>query len=298
MKKIHQLAFSTVALVLSTPFIQAQEEQLIFSERFTNLTGSGLSLSDRGFTGLLFDPLHADPSKPVDVTINDGHPHATNVAVGLGGVETCFCEDDEGLLYMWGGNKEMQVLLMTEMAAVDRSQMELSRVVWYSSSSQPTPDYDFRVVVRIDGVHYASANAVNRSGEAATEWERHEFTFTTEGSDWVILTADVNENWDLDTETLSGSLPDGDIEAVGFYVLRRQGGDGSVLLDEVEFYAVEASNGGGSDWHGYAVDEDGWADTGDWLGWVNVAQDPWISILSLDNWAYVGDDTGWMYVLK
>jgi len=56
-------------------------------------------------------------------------------------------------------------------------------------------------------------------------------------------------------------------------------------------------NGGGATWYGYPVDDDGWANTGDWMGWVNVTYDPWIISLDLGGkYVYVADDSGWVYV--
>lgn len=51
-------------------------------------------------------------------------------------------------------------------------------------------------------------------------------------------------------------------------------------------------------WMGYVVDENGWANTGPWLGWVNVTYDPWIISTSLDSYLYIGDGSGWVYVPK
>jgi hypothetical protein len=52
----------------------------------------------------------------------------------------------------------------------------------------------------------------------------------------------------------------------------------------------------GDSWLGYPVDENGWADTGDWLNWVNVTSQPWIWVISLEKYVYVGDDSGWVYI--
>lgn len=54
----------------------------------------------------------------------------------------------------------------------------------------------------------------------------------------------------------------------------------------------------GEEWYGYAVDANGWANTGDWMGWVNVWDDPYIFMLSLDNYAFIDDDSGWVYVYR
>jgi hypothetical protein len=59
----------------------------------------------------------------------------------------------------------------------------------------------------------------------------------------------------------------------------------------------------GTEWAGFPVDENGWANTEDWLGWVNVANAPWILILNLDGYAWIPESAvsgagGWLYVLK
>jgi len=68
-----------------------------------------------------------------------------------------------------------------------------------------------------------------------------------------------------------------------------------VMLNAVEKYAGEPS---GRMWHGYPVDEDGFADTGigGWLnGFVFVDNDPWIYVFSMDKYIYINDDSGWMF---
>lgn len=76
---------------------------------------------------------------------------------------------------------------------------------------------------------------------------------------------------------------------------------GTIYFENLEGYIVR--EGGGTTWAGYNVDENGWANTESWLGWVNAAQAPWIQILSLDNYGYieesgVTDSGSWMYILK
>jgi hypothetical protein len=65
-------------------------------------------------------------------------------------------------------------------------------------------------------------------------------------------------------------------------------------LDEVTITIPEA----GSDWYGYPVDEEGYADTGDWMGYVWTGNDPWIWNYSLNKYVYVSDDSGWVYIPK
>jgi len=53
----------------------------------------------------------------------------------------------------------------------------------------------------------------------------------------------------------------------------------------------------------YLVDKDGNADTGSWMGWVNVRMKPWIYSYSFDSWMFIREsdvtDTGaWGYIRK
>lgn len=59
----------------------------------------------------------------------------------------------------------------------------------------------------------------------------------------------------------------------------------------------------GNLWAGYTIDANGDVDTGDWLGWLNVNNDPWIYSYALENWLYLPEDNatdsgGWVYAVK
>lgn len=53
-------------------------------------------------------------------------------------------------------------------------------------------------------------------------------------------------------------------------------------------------------WYGYEI-VDGLANTGDWMGWLSVADDPWIFSYSLEGWLYMppqeAESGAWLYVL-
>ncbi len=49
-------------------------------------------------------------------------------------------------------------------------------------------------------------------------------------------------------------------------------------------------------WYGYTFDDEGWADTTSWLGWVNVTHDPWVWVVDLGKYIYVANDSGWAYI--
>lgn len=56
-------------------------------------------------------------------------------------------------------------------------------------------------------------------------------------------------------------------------------------------------------WAGFSVDANGWVNTGDWLGYVNVDKAPWIYSDDLDNWMYieeanVSSSGGWVFVVN
>lgn len=56
------------------------------------------------------------------------------------------------------------------------------------------------------------------------------------------------------------------------------------------------TGGSGNTWLGYDVDENGWVDTGSWLGLVYVDLTPWIWSHSLGKYLHIIDDSGWVYV--
>lgn len=49
-------------------------------------------------------------------------------------------------------------------------------------------------------------------------------------------------------------------------------------------------------WLGYPVDPEGFVNTQSWLGWVNVANEPWVFSSSLGGYVFIGDASGWAYV--
>lgn len=63
-----------------------------------------------------------------------------------------------------------------------------------------------------------------------------------------------------------------------------------------ENLSYPSSTNGGSTWMGYAVDEQGNANTDTWMGFVNVLADPYVWSYALNKYLYVGDDSGWVYV--
>lgn len=49
---------------------------------------------------------------------------------------------------------------------------------------------------------------------------------------------------------------------------------------------------GETTWAGYVVTQDGWANTGGWMGWLNVSDAPWIWSQKLGNWLFLPEQSG------
>lgn len=70
--------------------------------------------------------------------------------------------------------------------------------------------------------------------------------------------------------------------------------------------AIDGSGGGDPDpepvfWHGFEVDSSGNTNTGNWMGWVYVENDPWIWSYELREYVYIPSqgvslEGGWIYV--
>ena len=66
---------------------------------------------------------------------------------------------------------------------------------------------------------------------------------------------------------------------------------------------AEVPGSGGNTWKGYPVGELGYTDTGTWLGWVYVTEDPWIYSVPFAGWMFIpleqtGEGGAWAYVLR
>lgn len=74
---------------------------------------------------------------------------------------------------------------------------------------------------------------------------------------------------------------------------------GTIYFENIEGYV---EGGETPTWAGYPILDDGWVNTGEWLGWINVTHAPWVTIVNLDKYAYlpeesVGTSGAWMYLL-
>ena len=114
-----------------------------------------------------------------------------------------------------------------------------------------------------------------------------------DGTGSVTLTTDSGVNLSSSGLTSTGSLVNfetttlGEISLpAGDVTLRMtvdEPGLEGMKLNWFELSLVELSG----TWAGYPVDENGFADTGSFLGFVYVGGGPWVWVLSLDSWMYL-----------
>jgi len=100
--------------------------------------------------------------------------------------------------------------------------------------------------------------------------------------------------------------PEDEIERI---LLRTQYAEGGTVAQEMWIDNWQTASvppdpsGGFETWAGYLVLETGDANTGEWLGWVNVSAKPWILNYDLNQWMYineseVSDSGSWAYVFN
>jgi hypothetical protein len=123
--------------------------------------------------------------------------------------------------------------------------------------------------------------------------------FELGGNEWTLVTVPLTDFQKTD----GGAAPVdfSDVQAAQFFIVNTTSeGLQDLWLDDM--VATNAEGGGntwGLDW---PVDEAGWVDTGNWLGFLNVGVDPWNWSASLNNWLYLPGDSvtqsgAWAYIL-
>jgi len=141
---------------------------------------------------------------------------------------------------------------------------------------------------------------------------------------WLVIDYNLNfyeayiqggqwtEQTKVDTEDNSGvwlfrvnPAPENTVDKFMVALSRGNSVDGAkgldpTYFDNIAYYdGMELSTppvGGGETWYGYAVDANGWANTGSWMSWVNVTFDPYIWNLALDKYVIITDGSGWVFV--
>jgi hypothetical protein len=125
--------------------------------------------------------------------------------------------------------------------------------------------------------------------------EVSEATFQLNGNEWTRVTVAKSDF----KKTINAANPVDftDVQAAQFFVVGNTStGVQDVWLDDL--VATSDVTWG----YGWSVGELGWVDTGNWMGWLNTAEDPWIWSISLECWIYfphgsLSDYGSWFYSL-
>lgn len=301
-------ALTTLVIISSQS--SAQDEELIFQERFTNTTGENVDFDDLGWSAYVSDPNTESVALDVSTLENQPDVHLAGISGNIG-FETCFCDDDLGLIFQWhgGGGRESWLVMTYEDVTINRSEHEITRVTWAdkTGNADEAVDHEVRFIVKIDGQWYVTAATYDpHEGGHGDQWALVEHTFTTAESDWLHLVFTPGSALELG-ENVAGGLPGGNIDGVGFYFFHpTMEPHGSMRVDDLEIYARPADVNGET-WGPYPIVKQGprdWVDTTAWMGWLDVTTSPWNYSLSLDGWVYVdgeaanADAGAWVYVLK
>ncbi|NDV61874.1 hypothetical protein G0Q06_05375 [Puniceicoccales bacterium CK1056] len=112
---------------------------------------------------------------------------------------------------------------------------------------------------------------------------------------------------DVDSAVTGGALASPSFESVDYVgfllelttIEEQLGLNYGVRVFTVSGEPTEPSTG----WAGYAIEEDGWVDTGDWLGWINVTSGDFVYVNSSKMYIYlpealVTDSGAWNYAPK
>jgi hypothetical protein len=112
--------------------------------------------------------------------------------------------------------------------------------------------------------------------------------------------------WELsindDSAVASGTAIVGDMEVIRFIVGNNpfDTGDDNFKVERISLFSNEEPPPPPG-WFGYAIEEDGWVNTGAWLGYVNITNDPWIYSDDLGKYMYIpmgqsGEVGAWTYL--
>jgi hypothetical protein len=282
------------------------QETLAYNQRFVNTTGSNAPWSTLdGWKGYTTDLQDNDPDNVLvrvaagEDTTQDGIPSTPgsiggNVSGGVG-TEISFDDNDFGYLWLYRFDPgDLSCIVFNDTVPIDRDEQEITRIT-FAMRDRSNAQHSGHVAVKVGGQWYVNELLFVTELTDTIQYNMREFTWTTQGWKKVIFDeTNFQEELAISSDPAM-DLPSGDLEGFGFYYNVTGGGVSSAVLDEYSVYVAPATSNG---WYGYSVDEQGWADTETWLGWVNVTSDPYIWTLDLSKYIYVGDDSGWAYVPK
>lgn len=306
------MTMNKTRLILSTLMVSAtvcgsasaQDEMVVYENRFVNVTGANAPFQTH-IPGEAWQDYYSETAVP-DKDPTTGHYQAD--FTGNPGVELTFDDNDLGAIFFYTFSAGPDdVLALTEDVDIDMTGKKLSKITLWVDASDPyraegdNMTVTVHMLVKVGGQYYVTAQGFPYPKGGERIYEQVTFDASPDAGNWINLNFTPESVMELG-EVLDAPLPSGNIEAIGFYNVTEMSSANknfAYLVDDVMVYAVEDDGGGDPVWYGYDVDAEGWANTLDWMGWVNVSSDPWISVLNLDGrYVYIPDSTGWAYVPK
>jgi len=294
MKNPTSLLLATSALLSAFGNVSAQES-LVYSERFINLAGENAELANVGWKAYVngiapaADGAIGLPAGPIGSV--SGQMQA-GLSGGIG-AELTFDDDDFGFIYLYMHDTGPVNVLVFEESEIDRDAQEITRIK-FVLRDRAEVQHRGHVAVRVADQWYVNTQLFETELTDSIQYNMREFTWTNENWKEVIFNLADNSVMAISGEP-AGTLPAGDLEAVGFWFIHPGSASSSAVLDEYSVYATAAQ---AQEWYGYPVDENGWANTESWMGWVYVGQDPNIWVQNLAKYIYVPNDSGWTYIYK
>ncbi|WP_163966979.1 hypothetical protein [Oceanipulchritudo coccoides] len=154
------------------------------------------------------------------------------------------------------------------------------------------------------GTTYSVSLVANNSTVNTLDFTMGGVAYTLQPLTYSIFVDGVLADQDILLQTGTADYdPAAGISRFGFLGDSDAKGGAEVYFDNVVLKTGDSiGEGGSSGWLGYMV-EDGYADTGNWLGLVNVVNAPWIYNEALTGWMYLeetsaSEDGAWIWVYR
>ncbi|MEX0323377.1 MAG: hypothetical protein AB3N63_14540 [Puniceicoccaceae bacterium] len=150
------------------------------------------------------------------------------------------------------------------------------------------------------GTTFAVSVVANNSTTNALNFTMGGMAYTLQPLTYSIFVDGALAEQDILLQTGTGDYdPAAGISRFGFLGDSDSKGGADVYFDNLVL-KTGADIGDPAGWMGYAV-TDGYADTGSWMGWVNVVNAPWIYNEALMGWMYLDEDGAtdqgaWVYL--
>lgn len=272
----------------------AQDPSLVYEQRFINLTGAGAASQTAGWR--LFNNLNTIGQAGVNADGSVGSSDGINYNLAIShnvGTTVSFDDNDKGFIYMYEANPALMMAIAG--TAIDRDTQEITNID-FVLRDRDNFDYTAHVAVKVNGQWYVNELAYKTTRDiAGFAYNPRSFTWTTDN--WIQL---IFDPLNIVTLALSadapGSLPAGDLEDFGFFIIHP--GGGSAIIDEVNIFAMESA----STWAGFPMESNGYVDTGSFLGPIVVYGD-FLFVFGINNFVYmpemfVSTGGGWAYVFR